>query len=125
MAKKLPLVYIIEDDSDMSGLFSRYLKGIARTRVFHDAISAISSIDRDKPKMILLDILLDGPDGFSFLNEVVSYKETAKIPIVLVSNLFVGSASDFEDYGVVDIINKEIMIPDDIRESVKFWTSRC
>ena len=37
--------------------------------------------------MIFLDILLTGPDGFTFLNELISYSDTAKIPIVIVSSL--------------------------------------
>ncbi|MBQ2638548.1 response regulator [Candidatus Saccharibacteria bacterium] len=120
--KKLPLVYVIEDDSDMCSLYEKYLKGMARVKVYHNAISAISAIDREKPRMILLDILLDGPDGFTFLNEIVSYKETARIPIALITSLFVGSAQDFEDYGVVEILNKELMTPAEIRDVVSFWT---
>lgn len=119
--EKLPLVYIIEDDADMGGLLAKYLKDTARTKIFYDAISAISHIDKDKPKMILLDILLDGPDGFTFLNEIMSYQETARIPVALVTSLGVGSAEDLTDYGVVEILNKEFMTPEDVRETVKFW----
>ena len=121
--KKLPLVYIIEDDDEMNHLYERYLKDIARIKIYHNAISAIQAIDRELPKMIILDLLLDGPDGFTFLNEIVSYKKTARIPVALVSSIGIGSAEDLEDYGVVDILNKEIMTPEDIKETVKFWTS--
>ena len=120
---KLPLLYIIEDDLEMSELYERYLKGIARVRRYTDAVSAISAIDEEMPKMIILDLLLDGPDGFTFLNEIVSYKKTAKIPVLLVSSIGISSAEDLRDYGVVDILNKEIMAPEDIKAAVKFWTS--
>ena len=121
--KKLPLVYVIEDDLEMSELYEKYLAGVARVRKYTDAVSAISVIDEEKPKMIILDLLLDGPDGFTFLNEIVSYKKTAKIPVLLVSSLGISSAEDLRDYGVVDILDKETMKPEDLREAIKFWTS--
>ena len=120
--KKMPLVYVIEDDLEMSELYEKYLKGVARVKRYTDAISAISAIDEESPKMIILDLLLDGPDGFTFLNEIVSYKKTARIPVLLVTSLGISSAEDLEDYGVVDIVNKEIMEPEDIKRAVEFWT---
>ena len=68
--------------------------------------------------MIFLDILLDGPNGFTFLNELVSYNDTARIPVVIMSSL------DFKDidlsgYGVVGVLDKAYMKPEDIRGYVK------
>lgn len=110
----MALAYVIEDNEIMSELFSRYLKGVCETKVFHDAISAINSISTDKPDMIFLDILLTGPDGFTFLNEIVSYEDTAKIPVVLVTSLDL-KTENLENYNVVKILKKEELIPDDMK----------
>jgi CheY-like chemotaxis protein len=110
----MPLVYIIEDDEIMGELFAGYLKGIADVKIFHDAISAISEISSDKPSLIFLDILLTGPDGFTFLNEIVSYEDTAKIPVVIVSSLDLRTES-LKNYNVVKILKKEELVPDDIK----------
>ncbi len=109
------LTYIIEDDKVMGELFSRYLKGISDTKIFRDAISAINNISEDKPDLILLDILLTGPDGFTFLNEIVSYEDTAKIPVVIVSSLKL-KAEKLEEYNVSRILNKETMMPEDVKK---------
>ena len=64
-------------------------------------------------KLIFLDILLDGPDGFTLLNELASYPDTCKIPIVIVSSLYL-KESDLSSYNVVGILSKDSMTPGDI-----------
>ena len=77
-----------------------------------EAMQAIAGVDASEIKMIFLDIMLDGPDGFTFLNELVSYSDTAKIPVVIVTALKI--KADLSDYGVVAILDKSTMQPDDI-----------
>lgn len=83
--------------------------------IFGDAIAAIQALDGDLPKLIFLDVLLDGPDGFAFLNELNSYSDTADIPVVIVSSLSL-LESDLRHYGVVKVLDKETMQPKDIIE---------
>ena len=61
--------------------------------------------------------MLDGPDGFTFLNELASYGDTAKIPIVIVSSLDLKNR-DLTEYGVIGIIHKDTMLPEDIKQYV-------
>ena len=65
--------------------------------------------------MVFLDILLDGPDGFTFLNEMASYTDTAKVPIVVVTSLDL-AGNDLTSYGVVGVLQKDRMVPREIRE---------
>lgn len=111
----MSLAYIIEDNEIMSELFSRYLRGVCEVKVFHDAISAIQNISADAPDMIFLDVLLTGPDGFTFLNEIVSYEDTAKIPVVIVTSLDI-KADSLKNYNVVKILRKDSLIPDDMKD---------
>lgn len=110
----MALAYIIEDNEIMSELFARYLSGITETKIFYDAISAISEISDDQPDLIFLDILLTGPDGFTFLNEIVSYEDTDKIPVVIISSLDFQLES-LKNYNVVKILNKDTLLPSDLR----------
>ena len=111
----MSLAYVIEDNEIMSELFSRYLRGVCEVKVFHDAISAIQNISADAPDMIFLDVLLTGPDGFTFLNEIVSYEDTAKIPRVIVTSLDI-KADSLKNYNVVKILRKDSLIPDDMKD---------
>ena len=68
--------------------------------------------------MIFLDILLDGPDGFTFLNEMRSYEDLSRVPVVIMSSLnFAGR--DLSAYGVVGYLNKSEMTPADVVEYVE------
>lgn len=117
------MIFIIEDDKVMAECIARACAGYD-VWMFSNAIEAMDVISGgEMPKLIFLDIMLEGPDGFTFLNELVSYTDTAKIPIVVVSSL------DFKDvdlsvYGVVGILNKDTMLPEDIKEYASKYCSK-
>ena len=111
------MIYIIDDDEIMAECIARAC-GEAQVRKYRDAIMAMQEIaEGEIPDLIMLDILLDGPDGFTFLNELVSYADTAKVPVVVVSSLDL-SGKDLSDYGVVGVLDKSKMVPQEIREYV-------
>ena len=107
------MIFVIDDDETMAKCVGRATK--KDFVIFDNAVDAMAEIaDGRLPSLIFLDILLAGPDGFTFLNEIVSYADTAKIPIVIISSLdFEGK--DFAEYGVVGILNKDNMLPKEIR----------
>ncbi len=111
------MIYVIDDDEIMAECIVKACK--KETKVFANAIEAMLEIaGGELPDLIFLDILLDGPDGFTFLDELMSYPDTKKIPIVIVSSL------DFKDknlseYGVVGVLNKDEMKPEEISAYVR------
>ena len=109
------MIYVIDDDEIMAGCIARACKGVDEIRRFSNGIVAMQALDENElPKLIFLDILLDGPDGFTFLNELVSYVDTAKVPVVVVSSLNFKD-QDLRTYGVVGILDKNTMTPQEIR----------
>lgn len=121
----MSLVYIIEDDQIMADCLALAVGGVTETApdgttsvpdvmIFNDAISAIDSIDEALPDVILLDVMLSGPDGFTFLNELVSYHDTAQIPVALITSLDLENRN-FEHYSVFRILNKRTMTPADVQ----------
>lgn len=110
------MIFVIDDDEIMAECVARATQ--KETRVFANAIEAMQALDEEMPEMIFLDILLDGPDGFTFLNELSSYVDTAKIPIVIISSLDL-SNKDLSSYGVVGVLNKTEMVPKDIKRYVE------
>ena len=107
------MIFVIDDDRMMAECIGRACKNF-EVRIFGDAISAMEEIsDGAIPSLIFLDILLDGPDGFTFLNEMASYSDTVKVPIVVVSSLDFTN-KNLSNYGVVGVLNKDNMMPEDI-----------
>ena len=115
------LVYIIDDDElfadCLASTIKKAKKGVKIER-FKNAIDAMNSLSDPLPNLIFLDILLPGPDGFTFLNEIASYTDTSKIPIILVTSLELPE-TDLSIYGIQGILNKEKMKPSEVVEYVK------
>lgn len=114
-------IFIIEDEHAMADCLMLAAHSVIPTceiQTFSDAISATDALSDGLPDLIFLDVLLGGPDGFTFLNEMISYDDTARIPIVLVTSLNF-PVSDLSHYGVVALLHKETMTPQDVQKVVK------
>lgn len=118
------MILVIDDDEIMAECVARAVRKVAPVKIVSDAIAAMEGISQGEiPELVFLDILLDGPDGFTFLNEIVSYTDTAKIPIVIVSSLdFL--KDDLGGYGVVGVLKKETMRPADIKKYALEYTGQ-
>ncbi len=124
------MILVIDDDEIMAECVARGCRGRKKrhgdeeqgereVRIFANAIEAMNFIaENGAPEMIFLDILLDGPDGFTFLNELMSYADTATVPVVIVSSLNF-SGRDLSAYNVVGFLDKDTMYPAEIAELVE------
>ena len=118
-------IFIIEDDPDFAEIYqkhlTRYFPEIPQ-QVFYNAIEANAAFselsEEELPSLIILDILLTGPDGFTLLNELLSYPETSQIPVLLISSLNLGQMS-LQAYNVRAILNKETFTPADFVTKIK------
>lgn len=117
------MIFIIEDDPIMAECLVRACTGHA-VRSFPDAISAMANLDTDFPSLIFLDLMLTGPNGFTFLNELASYTDTAKIPVVIVSGLDLAQ-QDLSAYGVVGQLNKDNFTPQELRHYVEQYSRQA
>lgn len=79
-------VLVVEDGLTDMEIISRYLQ-----QAGYYVISATSSeevqdkIDRNKPDLIFLDVILPGKSGFEICRELKNNPDTSKIPIVFCS----------------------------------------
>ena len=118
-------IFIIEDDPDFAEIYQKHL---ARNfpeiplQIFYNAIEANAAFselsEEELPSLIILDVLLTGPDGFTLLNELLSYPETSQIPVLLISSLNLGQMS-LQAYNVRAILNKETFTPADFVNQVQ------
>ena len=126
MQPKIPRpIFIIEDDPDFAEIYQKHLaRNFTETpvRIFYNAIEANAAFselsEEELPSLIILDVLLTGPDGFTLLNELLSYPETSQIPVLLISSLSLGQMS-LQAYNVRAILNKETFAPADFVNQVQ------
>ncbi len=114
------MVFVIDSNIEMANCVAKAC-GDCVVKIFHNAIEAMQALDNCLPSLIFMDIDLTGPNGFSFLNEVISYEDTSKVPAVIISDLDL-SKFDLSMYGVVGFLNKDTMKPEDITEYVTKYT---
>ena len=114
--------FILEDDPIFARLYSKSLRrAFPNTTIstFENAIDAINALPDGctPPSVIILDVLLTGPDGFTFLNEIASYPDLSNIPIIIVSSLNFPMQT-LESYNVKKILNKATMTPQDLPAAI-------
>ena len=77
-------VLIVEDDAHLRDLLRDILKGYI---VFEaaDGKEALEKIKKTHPDIILTDIIMNGMDGFTFIQAVKSDPNISYIPLVVIS----------------------------------------
>lgn len=111
-------VYLVLDNSpakilivDDTRLNQKILKGALDSdydvAVAVDSLSAFRAIEKNKPDLILLDIIMPGLDGYEVCRILKEDKHTAEIPIIFITGLTdVQAKSRGFEAGAVDYITK-------------------
>ena len=109
------MILVVDSDEIMGGCLIRtFEKNKISGHLSKNAIEAINFVaDGGAPEMVFLDVMLTGPDGFTFLNEMASYADTMKVPVVIVSEKDF-SGFDLSEYNVVGCLNKNIFKPEEV-----------
>jgi two-component system cell cycle response regulator DivK len=81
------LVLIGEDEPDNQLILQTVVESLvgARTVVAGDGLAVLDAVQRERPGMILLDLMMPGLDGFEVTRVLRADPRTAGIPIVAVS----------------------------------------
>ena len=121
MSKKQPTVLVVEDDVWLAELEVRALtKGGFHAVHAPHAPAAMVAIDKVKPDVLVLDVLLGGATIFALLHELQSYDDTGAIPIILCTNMADSLHLDeLKSYGVRRVVDKTTMKPDDLVAAVR------
>lgn len=85
MTKK---ILVIEDEDTLQRALLEFLesegfKAVSAT----DGEMGVEMVKKEKPDLVLLDIILPKKDGYKVLAEIKKDPETKKIPVILLTNL--------------------------------------
>lgn len=118
---KTHFILIVEDDDWLAEQYGRMLRAAGYAVDFAPhALAAMDAVDNRRPDVILLDLLLAGPNAFTLLHELQSHADLAGIPVILCTNSADQIASeDITAYGVCQVLDKATMHPDDVIAAVK------
>jgi DNA-binding response OmpR family regulator len=81
-------VLVVEDDAGLNELVGAYveLAGFEYRRAL-DGNSAIAEVQRRRPTLIVLDIMLPDIDGFEVCRQLKADKSTRQVPVVMLTAL--------------------------------------
>jgi DNA-binding response OmpR family regulator len=109
-------VLIIEDDQMINSMYKTKLEASG-----FKVVSATNGADglelakKEKPDIILLDVIMPQLDGFSVLEELMKDGKIKSVPVILLTNL--GTDEDIEKgkkLGAVDYVVKANITPTEV-----------
>ncbi len=117
----MPKILAAEDDKLISNSLCEALKqaGFEPTPAY-DGEEAVAKAKEIVPDLVLLDIMMPKLDGISVLWELKADPNTAKIPVVVLTNIGdVETISKIVEAGAVDYLLKSDQSVDDIIQKVR------
>jgi DNA-binding response OmpR family regulator len=121
MAASKPIVALIEDDPLIAEMYTtKFTKEGYNIKHAADGAAGLEMVKKEKPDIILLDIIMPKLDGFQVLQELrqdASFKDT---PVVMLTNL--GQEEDVQkgrQLGATDYFIKTNFTPAAIVDKVK------
>jgi len=80
-------VAIVEDEPDAARLLRRIIQARGGYQIFeaHNGREGLALIRREHPDLVLLDLMMPEMDGFTVLSKMKEAKETADIPVIVIT----------------------------------------
>ena len=79
-------VLVVDDEPDISALVAYHLaRETYRVRTVASGPEALTSAERERPDLIVLDLMLPGMSGLQVLEELRRRPETQEIPVILLT----------------------------------------
>ena len=80
------LIYAVDDEAGIRELYQCALDAAGfRVRCFEGAESLFAALRSEMPDLILLDVMLEGEDGYAILSHLRADARTAALPVIMVS----------------------------------------
>ncbi len=80
-----PRILLADDNSDMRNYILRLLSQENEVTAVADGLAALRAARRERPDLILTDVMMPGLDGFGLLRELRADPETRDLPIIMLS----------------------------------------
>lgn len=121
MPNKKIKILLIEDDSFLLSMYTtKFELENFDVVASEDGEKGIKMAAKEKPDIILLDIILPKKDGFEVLKELKSSEDLKNIPVILLTNL--SQKSDIDkglNLGAVDYLIKAHFMPSEVVDKIK------
>jgi len=114
-------ILIVEDEPVLAEMYKEKIENVGfQVNLVSSTEEAIDSLKKEKPDLILLDILLPKENGICFLKKLRKIKEFYETPVVIISN-YDDSKTKKESFklGVKAYLIKTQYTPKELLEEIK------
>ena len=121
MLKTIKSILVVEDDAMISSMYKTKFEAEGFTVfIAEDGAKGLELAKKEKPDIIMLDVILPRLDGFSVLEEIKKDKNTKGIPVIMLTNL--GTEEDRakgQKMGALDYFVKASLTPGQVSQKIK------
>lgn len=120
-------IAIVEDDTFLAGMYEQKIRlEQMEPLLATDGEAGLELVRKEKPDIVLLDIMMPKMDGWAVLQALQASPETKSIPVIMLTNL--GQKEDVDlalQYGAVDYLIKAHFNPQEVIDRVKKIVSKA
>lgn len=119
---RYPRIVIVDDNADVRRLIRRILQSQGEYTLFEavNGREAIALALKERPNLIILDLMMPEMDGFSVMEQLQANAETADIPIIVVTAKELTQAEKERLHGHIQkLMQKGDFMSDDLADEVR------
>jgi CheY-like chemotaxis protein len=80
-------ILIVDDDPAVSSMLQKLFRAYHyKTVMAHDGLEALGTVRKEKPDLIVLDVMLPGMDGFKVCRMIKYDQQFKQIPIIILTS---------------------------------------
>src|SRR5688500_17568598 len=109
----MPTVLVVEDDPDMRELERQTLSYAGYDVLLAaNGHEALQTLETHRPSVIVLDVMMPGMDGLTFLVERMRRRIAVDVPVVCVSAAGAAVAGEALRLGAAEFVGKPVSLED-------------
>ncbi len=119
---RFPCIAIVDDNPDVRTLIRRILQSQGEFTLLEatNGREALAIIEKERPNLIILDLMMPEMDGFGVLDAMQAKPETAEIPVIVVTAKELTNAEKNRLRGhIQSLMQKGDFMSDDLVDEVK------
>jgi threonine synthase len=119
---RFPRIAIVDDNEDVRRLIRRILQSQGNYTLYEatNGQEAVALARRERPNLIILDLMMPEMDGFSVINELERDPDTAEIPIIVVTAKELSPAEKDQLRGhIQSLMQKGDFLSDELLDEVR------
>jgi len=116
-------ILIVEDDQMIGSMYKTKFEADGfECLMAADGPTGLEMVKKEKPSLVMLDVMLPQLDGFSILKEIKSDAKTKNIIVIMLTNLSTDEdKKKGEELGAVDYLVKASLTPAEISKKIKAY----